>query len=171
MSVAIDDLEELFKAHRTSLTWKAYRMVSCRETAEDLVSEAYARMMDGICDKSVSNAPGLLHQIVHNLAIDHLRKEQTRRRFVGDSQTEMQYMEVASPKASPEQIAGDRQRLGQLKSALSEVPERARIALMLNRVEGLSYPQIARRLGVSESTIYKDVRLALAQCLDAVEDD
>ena len=41
---------------------------------------------------------------------------------------------------------------------------------MLSRLEGLTYPEIARRLGVSENTVYNDIRAALARCLAAVDD-
>ena len=171
MAAAMDELENLFRCHRKSLTWKIFRMVSCRETADDLVSEAYARMAGVIHGRSVAHASTFLYQTAHNLAIDHLRREQTRRRFLDCDNAEKSSLEVASPEASPETVIVDRQRLKRLTQTLSGLPKRARKALLLNRVEGLTYPEIAERLGVSESTVYKDIRLALSHCLDAAADD
>ena len=42
---------------------------------------------------------------------------------------------------------------------------------MLSRLEGLTYPEIARRLGVSENTVYNDIRAALASCLASLDDE
>ena len=168
MTAAIEDLENLFRRHRKFLTWKVFRMVSCRETAEDLVNEAYARIVSVLCHKPVAHASTFLHQTVHNLAIDHLRHEKTRRRVLECETAGGRSLEIASPEASPEKKVADRQQLALLTQILSDLPHRARAALILNRMEGLSYPQIARRLGVSESTVYKDIRLAMSRCLDAV---
>lgn len=77
---------------------------------------------------------------------------------------------VASPTASPEQTTSDRQSVERLSKALQKLPERTRRIFCLARVEGLSYPEIARQLGISESTVYKDMRLALAHCLMAMEE-
>ena len=46
--------------------------------------------------------------------------------------------------------------------ALQELPERARTIFVLNRFEELSAAEIARRLGVSVSTVEKDMMRAIA---------
>ena len=48
--------------------------------------------------------------------------------------------------------AGDR-----LRHALNEMPERARQAFLLHRLEGLSHEKIARQLGVATRVIEQDV--------------
>ena len=106
------ELENLFKCHRRHLTWKIFRMVSCHETAEDLVNEAYARIASAIRRRPVEHLPTFLYQTAHNLAIDYLRRERTRGRFIEQRQGENAMLHVASPEASPETIAADRQRLG-----------------------------------------------------------
>ena len=82
MTADIEELENLFRRHRKSLTWKALKMVSCRETAEDLVSEAYTRIIGVVGHGPVTHASTFLYQTVHNLAIDHLRHERTRHRVL-----------------------------------------------------------------------------------------
>lgn len=48
--------------------------------------------------------------------------------------------------------AGDR-----LRHALNEMPQRARQAFLLHRLEGLSHDKIARQLGVTTRIVEKDV--------------
>ena len=146
-------------------------MVSCRETAEDLVNEAYARIATVLGHRPVEHMPTFLYQTAHNLALDHLRREQTRGRFVDAKGGDTAMLHVASPEASPETVAADRQKLGRLSDSLSVLPKRTRTVLLLNRIEGLSYPEIAKKLGVSQSTVYKDVQMALSHCLDALDEN
>ncbi|MCP6134986.1 helix-turn-helix domain-containing protein, partial [Klebsiella pneumoniae] len=53
-----------------------------------------------------------------------------------------------------------------LDEALLQLPDKARQALLLNRVEGLTQAQIAQRLGVSESMVAKYIGQALRHCRD-----
>ena len=50
------------------------------------------------------------------------------------------------------ELAGDR-----LRQALNEMPERARQAFLLHRLEGLSFDKIAAQLGVSPRVVQSDV--------------
>ncbi len=51
-----------------------------------------------------------------------------------------------------------------LDQALLQLPPKARQALLLNRVEGLTQRQVAQRLGVSESMVAKYIGQALRHC-------
>jgi RNA polymerase sigma-70 factor (ECF subfamily) len=62
----------------------------------------------------------------------------------------------------------DRERLQLFERALLDLPERARKVLLLSRMEGWTYPAIAQHLGVSPNTVYNDVRLAMAHCMNAM---
>ena len=171
MTTTPHEIEDLFRDKRKFLIWKIFRMVSCQATAEDLVSEAFTRMVGLIDGKPIAQPSGFLHQTAHNLAIDHLRRERTRHRFLDIENGQAKSLQVASSEASPERVLEDRQQLARLTQSLSGLPERTRTVLLLNRIEGLSYPEISKRLGVSESTVYKDVRLALLHCLEAVGEE
>ncbi len=161
--------ETIFRRHRATLVGRLRRLVSCRDTAEDLAHEAYVRVATALERQPVEHVPTFLFQTAHNLAIDHLRRETRRNRLFDRGDPDTVADTVPSRDASPETAAADRQALARLVAALDGLPERTRQVLLLGRVEGLSYPQIAQRLGVSQTTVYKDMQTALAHCLDAVE--
>lgn len=50
-----------------------------------------------------------------------------------------------------------------IRRALSDVPERARQAFLLHRLEGLSYDRIAEQLGVTTRTVERDVVAVIAR--------
>ncbi len=49
-----------------------------------------------------------------------------------------------------------------IRRALNDVPERARQAFLLHRLEGLSYEKIAELLGVTTRTVERDVAAVIA---------
>jgi RNA polymerase sigma-70 factor (ECF subfamily) len=52
---------------------------------------------------------------------------------------------------------------------LDSIEPRSREAFLLHRVDGLTYTQIARQLGVSVSSIEKHIAWAMAVLMDSVE--
>jgi RNA polymerase sigma-70 factor (ECF subfamily) len=56
------------------------------------------------------------------------------------------------------------QRLAGIERALAQLPRKAYVTLILNRVAGLPLEQVAARLGISRSMAKKYLAKALAQC-------
>ncbi len=76
--------------------------------------------------------------------------------------------QIADTSASSEQQLIDIQRMRALEAALEGLPLRAQQAVILNRLQGWSYPRIAEHLGVSPNTVYNDIRAAMSQCMKAL---
>ena len=55
-------------------------------------------------------------------------------------------------------------------SALASLPAKVREALLLNRLDGLTYAQIAVKLGVSERMVKKYMAQAMLHCLTLAQD-
>src|SRR5690606_21094793 len=62
---------------------------------------------------------------------------------------------------SPERVLLGKQRLAALERALGELPERTRTIFVLHRFEEYKYSEIARRLGVSVSSVEKHMMEAM----------
>lgn len=163
-------LEQLFVMHRHTLVSTIARMVGCRHTAEDLAHEAYLRVSHALNSRPILNLQNFLYQTARNLAIDYLRRERLRRGFMSDEAEADTLVGVPSAQPSPETQTIDGQRLAVFDAALGKLPERARQMLLLNKIHGLGYPEIAAQLGVSESTVYNGIRFALARCLAVMKE-
>jgi RNA polymerase sigma factor (sigma-70 family) len=163
-------LDKVFMTQRQTLVLTIARMVGCRHTAEDLAHEAYVRVHTSVTARPILNLQNFLYQTARNLAIDHLRRERVRRGFMNDDAESNMLLDVASLQPSPETQTIDGQRLALFDGALSALPDRARKILLLNKIHGLGYPEIAAQLGISEGTVYNDIRLAMAHCLAAMMD-
>lgn len=159
-------LDAVFVGHRGALVRLLARIVGSVTTAEDLVQEAYLRVSAAIRERPVEQLEPFLFQTARNLAFDHLRQEQ-RRRLVVVPDIDSDGMEaVPAARPSPETEVADRQLLARLEEALGRLTERQRRIVLLNRMEGLSHAAIADRLGVSVSTVQKELKIALLACLE-----
>ena len=161
-------LDTLFLQQRSALVGTLFRIVRCEQTAEELAHEFYLRVACAIAKKPVEHVQAFLYQTARNLAFDHLRHEPSGSGSRPKSANAGAILDVASEAASPEAEAIDRQRLALLEAALSTLPERARQVMVLSRIHEWPYPKIAAHLGVSPNTVYNDIRLAMACCLDAI---
>ena len=153
------DLDRLYLLHGREIQRYLARQVNCTETAADLTQEAFFRLLQHNGRESIKNVRAFLFRIASNLAKDHLRKSRRR-------QTEAVAPEnltrVADQAPSIDRRMEDRERLEVLRRAIAELPARTQHIFKFNRVQGLSYNEIARRLGVSESTVQKHLATALA---------
>lgn len=152
-------LERLF--HRHSYELKAFAGQRYgQETADDVVQEAYLRLLQHPDPASIDNARAFLYQTVANLTIDLHRRDTTRNRFVvNDQDTVEDLLSVTAPEKSPEEQLSLQQDMQRLNAALLELPTNTRHAFVLYRLEGLSHREIGLRLGISERS---SVRLVAA---------
>lgn len=161
-------LNALFNLHRRSLLWTVMRIVRDPHTAEDLAQETYIRAKRAFDEGTVEHPEGFLHQTARNLALDHLRKAGTRAAVETDGLEGGAAETVASQVVSIEDAIIERQRFSAFKTALQGLPKRAQAVLILSRIEHWPQHRIAEHLGVSERTVFNDLKMAMAHCRDAI---
>ena len=145
----------LYLREQSRLLQLIRRIVGDRNTAEDLAQDTFLRLWDrqlGESDRS------LLFRTAQNLALDHLRARQVRQRHASQQLDEEEHA------ADLQQQAEARQELEQLLKRLRGLPRRCQQVFLLSRVDGLPYASIAERLGVSLSTVEKDMIRVLQHC-------
>lgn len=145
-------LASLFLAHRGELLAFLARRLRDRQLAGDMVQEVYLRLADRGEAQDYANGRAYLFRVASNLAVDHERR-QARRATVYSSEPGAK--EVADDKPGAEQLIDGRDRLALVRQALNELPELTREIIRLVRIEGHSYPETARILGISESSVQK----------------
>jgi RNA polymerase sigma-70 factor (ECF subfamily) len=134
--------------------------------AEDIVQSAFVRFAAMESPESVENPRAFLYTASQNIAIDLKRHNQVAHKYtqyVAGNDAEI----TDSP--GPERLEEGRQRLGIISRALWGMPKKRRQLLMMSRFDGLSYAEIGRRVGLSESVVRKHVSNALADCHRALE--
>lgn len=150
-------LELLFKRYLERGIRHAQRVGVDYQTAEDIVVDAFLKIWNH-SDKFQAvrgSFSGWFHTMVHNLAIDELRRLQTRSNAQVKSYIEM----TGIPTMGEEnQLLQEIERI-QVRAALQELPEAQQHLLHLAYVEGLSRREIAKRLALPLGTVHTRVRL------------
>ncbi|HYJ90299.1 MAG TPA: sigma-70 family RNA polymerase sigma factor [Pyrinomonadaceae bacterium] len=152
----IEDLvTDLYVRLRPSLLSYIYRLIGSTRDAEDLVQVAFLQFFDQLnANVEIKNPRGWLYRVVHNLAIEYVRRSD--RREVLFKQWFIDY-EVTINQESIERELIQRE---QIEKSLEMLNEKEQHCLML-RAEGLSYQEIA---DVIETTA-KSVSVYLARGL------
>lgn len=138
-----------------------------REQAEDLIQEAFLRMQE-YCEKGgeVRQPEGFLVRTALRLAMN-ARRDEHRDLYVDQSVDELTLVVDTTP--APDEVLAAEQCLDRMREALDAVSRRTRDVFFMHRLDGLSYSQIAEKLGVSVSAIEKHIASALATLSDANE--
>ena len=132
------------------------------QAGHDLAQETWARKLAAETQAEARHPRALLATIARRIAIDESRKLRVRG---GPALAFDDLPEHAAPWTSP-----DQETTLLLKQVILGLPPLYRDVFILNRFVGLTYAEIARRLGVSVKTIEYRMSRALALCEAALRD-
>jgi RNA polymerase sigma factor (sigma-70 family) len=152
-------LRKVFEAEESPLLRFAYGLVGQRETAEDLVQEAFLKL-HAHWDE-VANPRAWLFRSIRNLALNHLRDH--RKESAIDSTDEFQ-----SEKPEPDQALGRMETLGTLQLLVAELEPSDRQLISLKYHENLRYDQISERTGLSVGNVGYKLHHALKHLADSL---
>lgn len=152
------DLKTLFLAYGRELHLYLTTRLRDSDTAADLVQETFLRFAEQRSTEAVLHDRAYLFQTARNLAIDHFRQEQ-RRRTTPTPQEDL--VLIAEDGPGQEETVAARQRLDHLQTLIDELPDLTRRIFVLNRLEGMTHAEVARHLGISESSVQKHLAKAL----------
>lgn len=144
--------EKLYRDSFKRLCQKAYRITLDRDAAEDIVQDAFIKLL-AMDDKHVGIPEAYLYRSVINGSLNYIRRQKRAER-------------IAEPHVTP----SDRTPLSDLQAnelqaniqrAISSMPPGCREVFLLSRYEEMSYQQIAEFLSISVNTVEKQVGKAL----------
>lgn len=160
------DLLKTLITERSTLVKAAYKIVGCYFMAEDVVQDAYFKILEMQSTIEVRQPICYLRKIVRNLSIDKIRRTSVENRYKSTEDTSTNY-DICEP--SPEKLVADQQKLIGVFSALQELPKRTQTAFVLNRIEGSTQQSIAKQLNVSTTLVNFMVRDAHSYCYSRLQ--
>jgi RNA polymerase sigma-70 factor, ECF subfamily len=157
--------ETLVRKYQDPVYSIAYRMVGDREEARDLAQETLVRAFEGI---ETFNTRMLfrswIYRIGANVSIDHLRRKGRSRDIpveiavaagsaAGGQEGYGVVIELPGPDSDiPENVSMSNETSGIVWRALEQLPDNYRAVMVLHHMEGMSYAEIGRVLGVPRNT-------------------
>jgi len=152
-------LEEIVAQYWSSIVRYVDRLVHDRDVAEDVAQTAFVRLWQ-IRDTITANASvaAILYRSARSLAIDELRKAETRR-LGGVARIARE----ARPPETPSE-AFEHGELGiAIEGALAALPARRREAFVLYHLHNQSYRQIAEIMDIAPQVVANYISAALAE--------
>jgi RNA polymerase sigma-70 factor, ECF subfamily len=150
--------EELFTAHYPKLAGWVRRLVDDDETAHEIASEAFVRLLSKWTSPDKLESPqSYLYMIATNLVRDHWRKMERERRA---------YSKAAAG-TDPEPFSDPSQDVD-VRELLAALPDRLREPFLLHYYAGFGIREIALQLKKPEGTIKADLFHARGRLRDAL---
>lgn len=154
-----DDLDATFRASAKGLM-AITRRVPGDET--DLSQDAYLKLVETARREPVIAPTHLLFRLARNLVIDRLRSRARAARIFSAEGGQDFY---ACADADPERALLASERLRRALQIIDAMPSRRREAFLLHRIDGLTYLEIARRMGVSVKAVEKHMSSAMLELM------
>jgi RNA polymerase sigma factor (sigma-70 family) len=152
---------EQVKPHEPLLRGYLQRRFPSLPDHDDVVQEAYSRLLRAETGRHLASVKGFLFTVARNVAIDMLRRKQVVQHEPIYEFSELPVLQEAPAVAD----SLDReQRHAVLVEAIAALPERCREVVMLRHLDGLSYKDIAERLGISPNTVKLHIVKGMKDC-------
>lgn len=153
---------QLYKTHAESLRNHLYYKFGDLNRAEDIVQDSFIKLWSKCSEIIYEKAANYLYTISKNLYIDTIRSRKVALKFeketVPSHDHEDPYFHLRT-KEFKEQI----------ESTISALPEKQREAFLLNRIEKLTYKEIANKLEISQTAVENRISKALIKLKEITE--
>lgn len=169
----------LVRRHQTGLFNFALRHVGAKATAEEVVQDAFVRVVQNAADfKNEARFTTWVYTILRNLCVDHLRRRALRRhpsldepRASHDGNDGPTLLEqTADPGIGVERQATGTELKERITEAVDTLPDEQREVFLLREVSNLPFKEIALITGVPENTVKSRMRYALERLQQALCD-
>ena len=155
------DLSQFLRENNNALVSYVYSWVRSRPDALDIVQEAYCRIFRMGDLQQVNHLRGYLFKTAKNIATDWVRQRIVREAYVQDEP-----LRGNREAASPEDIWLAREELEALEKNVEDLPPKCRYALIMVRLEGASYEEVAEKLGIKTHSARRLVERAMEYLLE-----
>jgi RNA polymerase sigma-70 factor (ECF subfamily) len=147
-----DSIEEAFLALEAPLLAYALRLLKEPAMAQDVVQEAFVRCHAEF--KSVRDPRRWLFRTVHNLALNHLRRDsKVIPLHPAPGESPAAAHDPADPQPSPDEYITRLEHIGLVRLSLGALDERSRELVRLKFDDDLSYKEMSARTGLTVSHV------------------
>lgn len=150
MSSDPSSLTALYAQERHRLQRRLVKRGFSVATAADVVQDTFLRLLC-IPRQDIRDIRSYLHRTADSVAIDTWRRHGRTDRVTAPIESVDQEIADPAPTADAAMLAQEEQAA--LREAIQSLPPRCREVLLLHKYDGLSYAQIAERLGISRNTV------------------
>lgn len=160
-------VDALYRKYSRALSRFLQRQRLKPDEVSDIVQETYCRLQQSGSVANIRNPRAFIFRIASNLRFN---SRKARRSALEKDLLDIDSVELSSDEPGPYRSFKSQQDLAIVREAFEELPPKCREAFIMNRFEGMTFPQIAVELDVSVSMIEKHVAHAVAHLRRRLED-
>ena len=149
----------LFCAHYPWLCASLRQQLGASANVEDIAVDTFVQLLDSPNLTPIREPRALLITIARRRVYELWRRRDLERQHL----ERLPQADLADG-PSPEKLLQLSQTLNSLDRTLKRMPEKVRATFLLSRVDGLTYPQIAAELGISQRSVSVYVTRSQALC-------
>lgn len=132
------------------------------QEVDDVVQESYLRICRARMLQPIDSAKSFLFTVARNVALKMLRKKANAPFVPNAAGSDFIIDDEASSGA---EAACAQERIDLLADAVMTLPACCRKIIVLHKLQGLPQKEVAARLGLSERTVERQVRIGVKRCL------
>ena len=152
-------VDGLFRAHYPWLCARLRRHLGASASVEDVAVDTFVQLLESPNLTPIREPRALLTTIARRRVSELWRRGNLERQHL----EQLQQAGLAGG-PSPEDLFQLTQTLNNLDRTLERLPGKVRATFLLSRVDGLTYPQIAAELGISQRSVSAYMTRSQALC-------
>lgn len=156
-----DEIEQLFRCNYKPMFILANRMLHDEDTARDIVQDVFSSILHNSLDSV--NASYLLNAVRY-LCLKRIRSETIRERFI-----KLYSLDIDEVESDDWPNEEGIEKLNNIID--NHLSQKNRDVLKLKFIQHLKYEEIAEKLSISETSVYKHLRHALTVLRQYFEND
>jgi len=149
-----DDFKQFYKEVFPSVRTFIFAKCNDIDVAEDLAQESFIRLWNNRIKVKPEKAKAFVFTVSNNLFLDHVRHQKVKNNHISS-------FVLVREHADPQFILEMEEFRLKLEATIQSIPQASREVFLLNRMEKMTYNQIAESLGLSVKAIEKRMQKAL----------
>lgn len=158
-----ESIAGMFMSLRASLARAVTGIVPPKDV-EDIVQETYVRVCQAETRDNVRQPRSFLFRTVRNLALDHIKRAESRLAVSVEENRELGFGEGQRARDDTLERVSSDEEFSRFCDAVRRLPVQCRRTFVLKKVYGYTQREIAMELGLSESTVEKHIAEGVKRC-------
>ncbi|MGS2739436.1 RNA polymerase sigma-70 factor [Sinomicrobium sp. M5D2P17] len=156
---------EIFNAYYIPLVAYICQYTKDRSEAEDIAQNSFVKLWEKRKNLYIrTSLKSYLYSTAYNLFIDRYHREKKTNDYVESLKEEALY------EMNTQTEADLMRQLEMLEKAIEGLPPKCRRVFILNKKEGLTYKEVAKKLDISVKTVEAQMRIAMIKIRENLKD-
>ena len=148
-----EDFKMIYNTHFDNLRRYLYYRSGDQDLSEDIAQNVFMKIWKKKIDATKGNIKSLLFKMGTDEFISYYRRSKIEREYVNSQDFKLVHQDDDDDFSEKKKM---------YEKALKFLTEKQRVALLMNKMEGLTYKEIAESLNLSQKAIEKRISQALS---------